>query len=120
MFRKSFPIAAAVVSSLAASSGADAAFLEWSKFSTKAHSEQACMNFASDVARNKGLQNVRKSALEVAGVKNNIYVSMTCIGRGQEAAVAMVMTMGDNAAATIAVREEIATALKGITCFEGC
>ena len=107
---------------LAASSTAgQAAALEWSKIEVKTPSERVCMRFASDVAREKGLQNVRTIPIEVAGTKNNVYVSMTCVGRDAHTpAIAMVIAVSDDAGAAVSVRDELATGLKGITCFDSC
>lgn len=105
----------------ASASTALAAALEWSKIEVKTSSEKVCMRFASDVAREKGLQNIRTIPIEVAGTKSNVYVSMTCVGRdGHTPAIAMVIAVSDDAGAAVSVRDELATALKGITCFDSC
>ena len=98
-----------------------AASLYWSKFPVKTQSEKTCMRFAGDVARQHGLQNIRTIPIEVAGAKGKAYVSMTCVGRGGgQSAIGMVMVMSDEAGTATALRDELATAFKGIICFDNC
>ncbi len=102
-------------------SRAQAASLYWSKFAVKTQSEKTCMQFAADVASRHGLQNIRRIPIEVAGTKGSSYVAMTCVGRGGgQSAIGIVMVMGDAAAAATGLRDELATAFKGIVCFDNC
>ncbi len=100
---------------------AQAASLYWSKFPVKTQSEKTCMQFAFDVASRHGLQNIRRIAIEVAGTKGTAYASMTCVGRGGgQSAMGIVMVVSDAANVATALRDELATALKGIVCFDNC
>lgn len=99
--------------------GAQAAYLYWSKFPVRTQSEAQCMSFAYGVAVQQGVKNVRRTAIEVAGTKGTIYVSITCVGRGGgQNAIALVMTVGDTAASTIAVRDQIAGQLSKTVAFD--
>jgi len=90
---------------------ADAAFLYWSKIQVKTGTEAKCMQLAAGVA-GQNLQGVKKSALEVAGTRNGVYVAITCVGRGGgQNAIGVIMAIGDNGPATIAARDLIADKL---------
>ena len=112
--------ACVAVGALGVAASARAAFLEWSRFDVKTSSERVCMRFAADVARQKNLQNIRIIPIEVAGVRGSVYVSITCIGRSNQPAVAMVITASDDNNAATSTRNDIAAALKGMTCFDAC
>jgi len=93
----------------------------WSKFPVKTQSEKTCMQFAADVARQHGLQNIRRIPIEVAGTKGNAYVAMTCVARGSgQSALGMVMVIDESAGAATAVRDELATAFQRIGCIDNC
>ncbi len=88
---------------------ARASYLYWSKVPVQTGPEAKCMQLAHGVARQNGLQNIRRGPLEIAGSKQGVYVAITCIGRGEgQRAMAVVMAMGDAQQTTIAVRDEIA------------
>jgi uncharacterized RmlC-like cupin family protein len=69
------------------------------------------MSLAYGVAGRQGLQNIRRTALEVAGTKGNTYVSITCVGRGGQSAIAIVMVTSDAPASAQAIHDQIASAL---------
>jgi hypothetical protein len=102
--------------SLASIAKADALFFE--KAAVKTNSEATCLRFAGDVARNQSFQNVHKSQSEVAGVKNGVYVSITCVGRGQQNAIAVVMAVAPNFGVAQQIGHLAADKVRGITCFD--
>jgi hypothetical protein len=89
----SIPSAGVAVASLSFASPAHAAALYFEKVIVRTSSEGTCLRFAGDVARNQGFSNVHKSSAEVAGEKDGAYVAITCIGRRNEGAVAVVMAL---------------------------
>jgi hypothetical protein len=99
---------------------AGAAALYFEKTQVKTSSEQSCMRFADDATRNQGFRNVHKNGLEVAGEKNGAYVSVTCVGRGNQPAVAVVMSVSDSFDTAKQVGHAVADYVRGVTCFEGC
>jgi hypothetical protein len=110
-------LAAAVCAfGLASIAKADALFFE--KAAVKTASEATCLRFAGDVARNLDFQNVHKSQSEVAGVKNGVYVSVTCVGRGQQDAIAVVMAVASNFGVAQQIGHLVADKVRGITCFD--
>jgi hypothetical protein len=97
---------------------AKASSLYFEKVPVKTSSEKTCLNFASDVARAVGLSNVHRNALEVAGEKQGVYLSTTCVGRGGQPAIAVVMASGADFAATRQLAQVAANKIKGIACFD--
>ena len=97
---------------------ANADALYFQKVGVRTKSEATCLRFASDVARNQGFQNVHKSESEVAGLKNGVYIAITCVGRGQEDAIAIVMAMAPNFDAAKQTGQLVADKIRGITCFD--
>ena len=100
----------------AAMAKADALYFE--KAAVKTSSEATCLRFASDVARNLGFQNGHSSPSEVAGVKNGVYVSITCVGRGQQSAIAVVMAVASNFALAQQTGHLVADKIRGMVCFD--
>jgi hypothetical protein len=99
--------------------GAHAASLYWKKFAVRTQSEAQCLGFAYGVASRQGLQNIRHTAIEVAGTRGNTYVSITCVGRGGgQNAMAIVMAISDVAADAIAIRDQIAGTLSKTVAFD--
>jgi hypothetical protein len=103
---------------------AEAAYYAWSKFNTNASSESVCLSFAHDVARKKGLQNIRANNIAVDGFKKvpgaggaqiDVSVILTCVGN-----MGLVIAISENGDAANAVWKDVSNALAGITCFEGC
>lgn len=91
---------------------ADAAALYWKKVVGISKDYNRCMKNA---ARNNGLSNIRRSALEVTGssLDGSVYVSITCIPRGDnERAIMMIMGVGDNFAFTKTIVESTADAVR--------
>ena len=84
-------VAALVLLAFATSANADALYFE--KGPVKTSSERTCLRFAGDVARNQSFKNTHSNALEVAGEKDGVYVSITCVGRGQQPAIVIVMAV---------------------------
>jgi hypothetical protein len=98
---------------------AHAASLWWSKFPVRAQRESRCMEFAYAVASQQGLTNIRRIPIEVAGTKGNVYVSMTCVGRGAgQNAITIVMTMSDDLPSAKAVHDQIAAQLAKMVSFD--
>lgn len=97
---------------------AQASSLYFEKVQVKTSSEKTCLNFAADVARKLGLSNVHRNPLEVAGEKQGVYISTTCVGRGAQAAMAVVMASGADFAATKQVAQSAAAKMKGIVCID--
>lgn len=98
---------AIAMAALAAPVGA--AHLYWSKFPVKTDTEAKCLQLAYGVVSQNGLQGVKRSKLEVAGSKNGVYVSVTCVGRGGgQNAMAVVMAMSDDGRAALGARDQIA------------
>jgi hypothetical protein len=98
---------------------AQAAFLWWSKFPVRAQQESRCMEFAYAVASQQGLSNIRRVQIEVAGMKGNVYVAITCVGGavGQNA-IAIVMTMSDDQSSARSVNGQIQTSLARMVSFD--
>jgi hypothetical protein len=107
----SFPAAVAGIVWLAPAS---AASLYFEKVIVKTASEKTCLGFANDVARRQGFKNLRRNSSEVAGEKGGAYVSITCVGRGSQPAVAVVMSVADRFDTAKAVGHPIAQGLKSI------
>ena len=99
---------------------ARAASLYFNRTPIKASSERVCYTFAADTARLEGFQNVHKNALEVAGTKDGAYVSITCVGRGNQPALAIVMSVADSFDIARRVADSAANRIKGIVCFDSC
>jgi hypothetical protein len=97
---------------------ARAGSLWWTKIEVHATSEPKCMQLAYGVAAQGMLQGVRRSNAEVAGTRAQVYVSITCIGRGSAPAIAVVMAMGNDDQSTRRVRDEIAQRLQGTTSID--
>ena len=110
-------VAAAVcVFEIALMARADALFFE--KVAVKTSSETTCLRFAGDVARNEGFQNVHRNPNEVAGVKSGVYVSITCVGRGQQPAIAVIMAVAPSFGTAQQVGHLVADKVKGIGCMD--
>ncbi|HEY9132677.1 MAG TPA: hypothetical protein VIM98_13040 [Dyella sp.] len=97
---------------------AQASALYFEKVQVKTSSEKTCLNFAADVARNLGLSKVHRNLLEVAGEKQGVYISTTCVSRGAQPAMAVVMASGNDLAATKQLAQMAAARIKGIVCFD--
>jgi len=103
---------------LALSQEARAAALYFEKAIVKTGSEKTCLRFADDVARNQQFKKVHKNAFEVAGEKDGAYVAITCIGRPNQQAIAVVMSTADSFDLAKRVGHEVANRIKGIICFD--
>jgi hypothetical protein len=106
------------VASLVFPRSADAAALYFEKAAVKTSSEATCLRFAGDVARNQGFRNVHKSRAEVAGEKDGAYVAITCVGRGQQPAIAIVMSVAGSFNVAKQVGNFVAGRMKLITCID--
>ena len=102
--------------SVTSSAHADALFFE--KAVVKTASETTCLGFAADAARTLNFQNGHRSASEVAGVKDGVYVSITCVGRGQQNAIAVVMAVAPDFGKAQQVGRLVADKVKGIIAFD--
>ena len=92
--------------------------LYFEKVAVKTSAENTCLRFARDVSRNAHFQNAHTSNTEVAGTIDGVYVAITCVGRGQQPAIAIVMGMApafDNAKR---VGHTVAGKMQGIVCFD--
>jgi hypothetical protein len=97
---------------------ARAAALYFEKAAVKTSSEATCLKFAGDVAQKQAFKNVHKSRMEVAGEKDGAYVAITCVGRGSQPAVAVVMSTAADFNVAKQVGHEVADRIKGIICFD--
>jgi hypothetical protein len=105
-----------VLLGLATSANADALYFE--KGAVKTSSERTCLKFAGDVARNQGFKNTHSNALEVAGEKDGAYVAITCVGRGQQPAMVIVMAVAPTFDKAKQVGSFVAGRVKAITCID--
>jgi len=103
-----------------AATPADAAALYFEKVAVKTSSEGTCLKFASDVAGRNAFRNVHKSKSEVAGEKDGAYVAITCVGRGGQPAIAVVMSTAGDFGVAKQAGHMVADRMKGISCFEEC
>lgn len=97
---------------------AHAAALYFEKSVVKTSSEKTCLSFASDVANTQRFRNAHRSASEVAGEKDGAYVAITCVGRPNQQAVAVVMSTSESFETAKAVGRAVADRIKGIACFD--
>lgn len=97
---------------------ANAAALFFDKVAVKTSSEATCLRFAGDVARNQGFKNMHKGPAEVAGEKGGAYVAITCVGRGQQPAVAVVMSVSDSFDTAKQVGRFVADRMTRIGCID--
>jgi hypothetical protein len=111
-------LAIAVVCGLNFASTANAAALFFEKVAVKTNSERTCLRFASDVARNQGFRNVHQGPAEVAGEKDGAYVAITCVGRGQQPGIAVVMSVADSFDVAKQVGHFVADRMKLIGCID--
>ena len=100
------------------SSPVAAAALYFDKVFVKTSSESTCFRFAADTMRLENFQGVHKNALEVAGTKDGAYVSITCVGRTNQPAVAIVMSVADSFDVAKRAADLAANRIKGIVCFD--
>ena len=105
------------VLTLVVSQSASAAYLFFEKVAVKTSSEKTCLSFASSSLRD--FKNVHRSSSEVAGSKDGAYVSVTCVGRGQQPAIAVVMSVADASFDTAKnVGQSVATQIAKIQCID--
>jgi hypothetical protein len=102
-----------VAMTVLAATPSQASSLSWTKVEVQATSEPKCMQLAYSVAAQGMLQGIRRTNVEVAGTRAQVYVSITCIGRGTATAIAVIMAMGSDDQTTRRVRDEIASRLQG-------
>ena len=95
-----------------------AAALYFEKVPVKTTSERTCIRFAGDVARNQHFTNSHASGAEVAGEVGGAYVAITCVGRGGQPALAVVMSVAPDFAVAKQVGQLIASRIKVITCMD--
>jgi hypothetical protein len=103
---------------LAFASPANAAALFFEKVAVKTSSESTCLRFAADVARNQNFRNVHKSGSEVAGEKDGAYVAITCVGRVNQPAIGVIMSVAPTFDNAKQVGHFVADRMKRITCFD--
>lgn len=107
-----------LLAALVLPSRAEASALYFAKVLVRTSSERTCLRFAEDTARGEGFRNVHKNALEVAGEKDGAYVSITCVGRRDWPAMAIVMSVADSFATAKRVADQSAEHIKRISCFD--
>ena len=95
-----------------------AAALYFEKAVVRTRSEATCMRFARDVARNQHFTNGHASGAEVAGEVGGAYVAITCVGRGTQPALAVVMSVAPDFAVARRVGQQVANGMKAITCID--
>jgi hypothetical protein len=95
-----------------------AASLYFEKFFVKTSSEATCYRFAADAARLQGLQNIHSNRLEVAGERGGAYLSITCVGRGNQSAAAIVMSSADSFAVAKQQAGQLAARIRNMTCID--
>jgi hypothetical protein len=108
----------ALLAGMTLATPARAAALYFEKVAVKTGSEATCMRFAGDVAHKQAFRNVHKNKFEVAGEKDGAYVAITCVGRGGQPAVAVVMSTAGDFAVAKQVGHMVADRIKGIICFD--
>jgi hypothetical protein len=120
MCKSLMPMLAAVivVAGFCAAAPVRAAALYFEKVPVKTQSEATCLRFAADTLRSQGYANVHSNRLEAAGSKQDTYVSITCVGRGTQPAMAIAMAAGTDFAAAKQLGHAAADHVKGIVCFE--
>lgn len=101
---------------LATRANADALYFE--KGPVKTSSERTCLRFAGDVAHNQSFENTHSNAVDVAGGKDGVYVSITCVGRGQEPAMVIVMAVEPIFDKAKRVGSFVAGRVKAVTCID--
>ena len=111
-------VSCALVAGILFAPPADAAALYFEKAVVKTSSEATCLKFAGDVAHKQAFRNVHKNRAEVAGEKDGAYVAITCVGRGGQPAVAVVMSTAGDFAVAKQVGHMVADRIKGIICFD--
>ena len=111
-------IAGSALIAVAFADDASAAALYFRKVFVKTSFETTCFSFASDAARLENMRNVHKNALEVAGDKDGAYLSITCVGRSDQPAVAVVMSVSDTFPVAKQAADAVADRITGITRFD--
>ena len=92
--------------------------LYFEKVPVKTSSEATCLRFAKDVARDQAFTNVHSSGAEVAGEHGGAYVAITCVGRGSQPAIAVVMSVAPDFAVARTVGRAAAAKIRTITCID--
>lgn len=95
-----------------------AAALYFEKVAVKTNSEATCLNFAKGVAGQQHFKNAHSSSSEVAGEYNGAYVAITCVGRGGQQAIAVVMSVAADFAAAKQAGRTIADRIKVMVCID--
>jgi len=80
--------------------------LYWATTNLAIGSVRIGYDFAQNALRAKGAQNIRVSAIEVAGSIGRTYVAITCIGTTPRV-TAVIMAVGADANETSRVRDEV-------------
>jgi hypothetical protein len=108
----------ALISGFRPAPGSAGSALYFEKLVAKTSSERTCFNFARSVARDAGFRSAHQNPLEVAGQVGGAYVSITCVGRGQEAAVAVVMSVADSFDVARQAGHDVAERMRRIGCID--
>ena len=110
--------AAMLAASVAFTAGTlEAVSLYWGATPVKTNSVGTCIQFAGDAMRLSNMQNIRKSANEVAGTSGGTYAAITCVGTGPQA-TALVMVAGDNGTETMRIRDALKNKIAGMIRFD--
>ena len=75
---------------------ANAAYQAFWKVPVSTFSEDECLSWAGDAARDLGFANVLSGPSFVAGEFGGAWVSMTCVGNSDQPATAIVMSVADD------------------------
>jgi hypothetical protein len=92
--------------------------LYFEKVVVSTSSERTCMRFAGDVSRNQRFTNGHASGAEVAGEFGGAYIAITCVARGNQPALAVVMSVAPDFGVARQAGQQVAARLKGMKCFD--
>ena len=92
--------------------------LYFEKVPVKSSSEKTCLRFAGDVSRDKRFTNGHASGAEVAGEFGGAYIAITCVGRGTQPALAVVMSVAPDFNVARQAGQAVAKRIKEIGCID--
>ena len=107
---------ALVHGALLAPQGRSALYFE--KVQVNTTSERTCMRFAGDVSRNQRFANGHASGAEVAGEFGGAYIAITCVARGNQPALAVVMSVAPSCGVARQAGQTVAGRIKIMKCID--
>jgi hypothetical protein len=111
---RSSAVAAIALAGFVHAAPVHAAYLYWSKVQVSSAEESHCYSFARTAARD-ALSNVRFSpGQEVAGSQGRSYAAITCVGRGGNRAIAVIMVIGEDQGAASRLRDDLAARIQRV------